>query len=120
MRHLRVSTSTTMKTLATVSSDFVALIIVSSNVLRDSENRNDGRGHPRFFFTEALRLRPVLIRAARVLPSSPPLSHSIERHAFEGQFVGLSVSGIHRCPQTSQTATLIVFQPIRSLYHILS
>lgn len=48
------------------------------------------------FFPAVLRLRPVLIRASRVLPSMPPLSHSVERHFFDGQFGGLSVSGIHR------------------------
>ena len=47
-----------------------------------------------------LRLRPALIRASRVLPSTPPLSHRVERHFFDGQFGGFSVSGIQRCPQT--------------------
>jgi hypothetical protein len=47
-------------------------------------------------------LRPALIRASRVLPSTPPLFHCIERHFLEGQFGGFSVSGIHRCSQTSQ------------------
>jgi hypothetical protein len=41
-------------------------------------------------------LRPALIRASRVLPSTPPLFHCIERHFLEGQFGGFSVSGIHR------------------------
>jgi len=44
-------------------------------------------------------LRPALIRDSRVLPSTPPLFHNIERHAFDGQFGEFSVSGIHRCPQ---------------------
>jgi hypothetical protein len=61
-----------------------------------------------------------LIRAARVLPSMPPLFHNVERHFFDGQFGGFSVSGIHLCPQTSQTATRIVFQPMSPLYRILS
>ena len=59
-----------------------------------------------------LRLRPTLIRDSLVLPSTPPLSQSVERHFFDGQFGGFSVSGIHLCPQTSQTATRIVFQPM--------
>src|SRR5271156_905042 len=33
----------------------------------------------------------------------PPLFHSVERHFLLGQFGGFSVSGIHRCPHTSQT-----------------
>jgi hypothetical protein len=66
-----------------------------------------------------LRLRPTLTRASRVLPSMPPLSHKVERHFFEGQFGGFSVSGIHLCPHTSHTATRIVFQPMSSLYRIL-
>lgn len=41
-----------------------------------------------------LRLRPDLILASRVLPSTPPLFQSVERHFFEGQFGGFSVSGI--------------------------
>jgi len=73
----------------------------------------------RFFFAVLFGLRPALIRASRVLPSTPPLFHRVERHFFEGQFGGFSVSGIHRCPQTSQTATRIVFQPIQPLYRIL-
>ena len=72
------------------------------------------------FFAVALRLRPVLIRASRVRPSTPPLFQSIERHSLEGQFDGSSVSGIHLCPHTSHTATRIVFQPMSSLYRILS
>ena len=67
-----------------------------------------------------LRLRPTLIRAARVLPSTPPLFHNVERHFFDGQFGGFSVSGIHRCPHTSHTATLTVFHPMPPLYSILS
>src|SRR5271154_4299349 len=50
-----------------------------------------------------LRLRSASIRASRVLPSMPPLFHSVERHFLLGQFGGFSVSGIHRCPHTSQT-----------------
>ena len=69
----------------------------------------------RFFLAVALRLRPALIRASRVLPSTPPLFHRVERHFFEGQFGGFTVSGIHLCPQTSQTATRIVFQPMSRL-----
>src|ERR1039457_4129306 len=84
---------------------------------RGGSNRN---GCYRFFFAAVLRLRPVLIRASRVLPSTPPLSQRVERHFFEGQFGGFSVSGIHLCPQTSQTATRIVFQPMSPLYRILS
>lgn len=66
------------------------------------------------------RLRPALIRASRVRPSTPPLSHRVERHLLDGQFGGFSVSGIHLCPQTSQTATRIFFQPMSPLYRILS
>jgi hypothetical protein len=62
------------------------------------------RGLHRFFFTAVLRLRPALIRAARVLPSTPPLFQRVERRAFEGQFGGFSDSGIQRCPQTSQNS----------------
>jgi hypothetical protein len=40
----------------------------------------------RFFFAVVLRLRSVLIRASRVRPSTPPLSHRVERHFFDGQF----------------------------------
>ena len=69
-----------------------------------------------FFAAVVFRLRPVLIRASRVLPSTPPLFHSIERHAFDGQFVGLSVSGIHRCPHLSHTATRIIFHAMPPLY----
>ena len=72
-----------------------------------------------FFFAVVLRLRPVLIRASRVLPSTPPLCHRVERHFFDGQFGGFSVSGIHLCPQTSHTATRIVLQPMPPLYSIL-
>jgi hypothetical protein len=78
------------------------------------------RGRHRLFFAAVLRLRPVLIRASRVLPSTPPLFHRVERHCFDGQFGGFSVSGIHLCPQTSHTATRIVFQPMQPLYRILS
>jgi hypothetical protein len=66
-----------------------------------------------------LLLRPALTRASRVLPSTPPLSHRVERHFFDGQFGGFSVSGIHLCPQTSHTATRIVLQPMCPLYRIL-
>ena len=62
-----------------------------------------------------LLLRPALIRAARVLPSTPPLFHNVERHFLLGQFGGFSVSGIHRCPHTSQTATRMFFQPMTAL-----
>jgi hypothetical protein len=71
------------------------------------------------FFAVVLRLRPALIRAARVLPSIPPLFHKVERHFLLGQFGGLSVSGIHLWPQTSQTAMRIVFHPMQLLYSIL-
>jgi hypothetical protein len=74
----------------------------------------------RFFFAIFSRLRPVLIRASRVLPSTPPLFQRVERHFFEGQFGGFSVSGIHRCPHTSQTAIRILVQPMSPLYGILS
>lgn len=67
-----------------------------------------------------LRLLPPFIRASRVRPSIPPLFHKVERQALRGQFGGFSVSGIHRCPQTSHVATLIVVQPIELLYSILS
>jgi hypothetical protein len=85
-------------------------------------NRNRelvGERRRQCFFAVALRLRPVLIRASRVLPSTPPLSQRVERHFFDGQFGGFSLSGIHLWPQTSQTATRIVFQPMQPLYRIL-
>ena len=75
--------------------------------------------HYRFRFAVVLRLRPVLTLASRVLPSTPPLSHRVERHFFDGQLGGFSVSGIHLCPHTSHTATRIVLQPIQTLYRIL-
>jgi hypothetical protein len=71
------------------------------------------------FVVAFLRLRPVLIRASRVLPSTPPLFHSIDRQSFCGQFLGCSLSGIHRCPQTSHSATSIVFHAMPPLYRIL-
>jgi hypothetical protein len=71
------------------------------------------------FFALVLRLRPTLIRAARVLPSMPPLSHNIERHFFDGQLGGFRLSAIHLWPQTSQTAIRIVFHPMQPLYSIL-
>ena len=49
--------------------------------------------HHRSLLALGLRLRPTLIRAARVLPSTPPLFHNVERHFFDGQFGGFSVSG---------------------------
>jgi hypothetical protein len=68
------------------------------------------------FFPVVLRLRPVLIRASRVLPSMPPLFHRLERHSFKGQCVGFSISGIHLCPHMSQTAIRILIQPMFTLY----
>ena len=59
-----------------------------------------------------MRLRRTLIHAAHVLPSTPPLFQNVERHFLLGQFGGPLVSGIQRCPQTSHTATSIVFQVI--------
>jgi hypothetical protein len=57
---------------------------------------------------------PALIRASRVLPSTSPLFHRVERHFLEGQFGGFSVSGIHtlQCERraTSQDARF-VFAP---------
>jgi hypothetical protein len=76
--------------------------------------------HHWLFFAVVLRLRPALIRASRVLPSIPPLFHNVERHFLDGQFGGFSVSGIHLCPQTSQTATRIFVQPMPPSYSILS
>jgi hypothetical protein len=76
--------------------------------------------HHRSLLALGLRLRPALIRAARVLPSTPPLSQSVDRHFLLGQFGGFSVSGIHLCPQTSQTATRILVQPMQPLYRSLS
>ena len=67
-----------------------------------------------------LRLRPTLILASRVLPSMPPLFQRVDRHFLLGQFSGLSVSGIHRCPHTSHTATRIQTQPMQPLYRSLS
>jgi hypothetical protein len=69
----------------------------------------------RFFLAAVLRLRPALIRASRVLPSTPPLSQSVDLHFLDGQVGGLAVSGIHRCPQTSQTAIRILVQPMPRL-----
>jgi hypothetical protein len=77
---------------------------------------NNGEAQVRSFaLSVILRLRPALIRASRVLPSTPALFQSVERHFFEGQFGGFPVSGIHRCPHTSHTATLIVVQPMPPL-----
>ena len=45
------------------------------------------------------RLRPPCIRAARVLPSTPPLFHNIERHFLDGQLGGFRLSGIHLWPR---------------------
>ncbi len=61
-----------------------------------------------------------MIRASRVLPSTPPLSQSVDLHFFDGQVGGLAVSGIHRWPQTSQTAIRILVQPMPQVYHIMS
>jgi hypothetical protein len=43
---------------------------------------------PHQCFFDVLRLRPTLIRASRVLPSTPLLFHNVERHFFEGQLGG--------------------------------
>ena len=40
--------------------------------------------HHRSLFAVVLRLRPTLILASRVLPSTPPLFHKVERHALRG------------------------------------
>src|SRR5271165_3069410 len=91
------------------------------SAIRRSDSCSFARCKPyRSFRRGVLRLRPVLIRASRVLPSMPPLFQSVERHFFEGQFGGFSDSGIHLCPHTSHTATLIVVQPMQPLYSILS
>jgi hypothetical protein len=66
-------------------------------------------------FAVILRLRPVLTLASRVLPSTPPLFQRVERHFLLGQFGGFLVSGIQRCPHTSQTATRILVQPMQPL-----
>jgi len=76
--------------------------------------------HHRSLLALGLRLRPAMILAARVLPSTPPLFQRVERHFFDGQFGGFSVSGIHLCPHTSHTAIRILIQPMLSLYSILS
>jgi hypothetical protein len=76
--------------------------------------------HHRSLLALGLRLRPTLILASRVLPSTPPLFQRVERHFLLGQFGGFSVSGSHLCPHTSHTATLIVVQPMQALYSILS
>ena len=73
----------------------------------------------RLLLAVVLRLRPALIRASRVLPSTPPLFQSVDLHFLDGQFGGFSVSGIHLCPQTSHSATRIVLQPMCPLYRIL-
>jgi len=74
------------------------------------------REHHPLFLAAILRLRPVFIRASRVRPSTPPLFQRVDLHFFEGQFGGSSVSGIQRCPQTSHSATRIVFQAMPPLY----
>jgi len=56
------------------------------------ENQRCSEAHECCFLAAALLLRPVLIRASRVLPSTPPLFQSVERHFFEGQFWGFPVS----------------------------
>jgi len=55
-------------------------------------------------------------RASRVRPSTPPRFHKVLRQSFFGHRGGSSISGIHRWPQTSQTATLIIFQPMATAY----
>jgi hypothetical protein len=75
--------------------------------------------HHRSLLALGLRLRPTLILASRVLPSTPPLFQRVERHFLLGQFGGFSVSGIHLCPHTSHTAIRILTQPMLSLYRIL-
>jgi hypothetical protein len=47
--------------------------------------------------------------AAFVRPSTPPRFHSVERQSFLGHSGGFSISGIQRWPQTSHSATRIVF-----------
>jgi hypothetical protein len=57
--------------------------------------------HHRSLLALALRLRPDLIRASRVLPSMPPLFQGVERHFFDGQFGGFAVSGTAPTLETS-------------------
>ena len=49
-----------------------------------------------------LRLRPALILASRVLPSTPPLSQSVERHFLDGQLGG-SRTPVSTCARTRRT-----------------
>ncbi len=60
--------------------------------------------------------RPAFFLASFVRPSTPPRFHNVLRHFFEGHNGGSSTSGIHRWPQTSQTATFIVVQPMAVSY----
>ena len=71
--------------------------------------------HQRSLLALGLWLRPILILASRVLPSTPPLFQRVERHFLLGRFGGFSVSGIHLCPHTSQTATRILVQPMAAI-----
>ena len=43
--------------------------------------------HHRSLLALVLRLRPALILASRVLPSTPPLFHSVERHFFDDNWL---------------------------------
>jgi hypothetical protein len=56
--------------------------------------------------TGIFRLRPALIRAARFLPSMPPLFHKVKRHAGHGE------TCLPGCPKTPpQTVkTLLRYQ----------
>ena len=74
---------------------------------------------PVSFFLSFPLAAPILIRAFRDLPSTPPLFHNIDRHCFEAISRALA-SGIHRCLHTLHTATLIVVQPMQPLYSSLS
>jgi hypothetical protein len=62
---------------------------------------------PRFFLSLAFFVRP----------STPPRSQSVLRHFLEAQRVGCSTDGIQTCPQTSQTATRIIFHPMDAIIH---
>ena len=59
--------------------------------------------------------RLFLLLASFVRPSTPPLSQRVLRHFLLAQIVGFSIDGIQVWPQTSQTATFILFQPMVEL-----
>lgn len=81
--------------VTTKNADFSGIRFIHLRLPR--KNLFRPRGCHRFFFAVVLRLRPALIRASRVLPSTRPLFHKVDRHALRGQFGGFSVSPCGSC-----------------------